>query len=301
MSKNIEQYSRSGKKGSASEHQKEMLEDYAEALEEKQEDSGKGVKNKKKNQPKEKKKEAKSKDNKNEVDNEDDVEDTDEARVEEGEDDDLFEDDVDEFGNVVGKARRGTGNSSRKGQKKKSYKRKIDDDADDEHETTVKRKRRGRGASSAALLDSDQDGVNVNINFGSNSGGGSDDQSQEDEIAQSEMLAELSSYDAIHENMAALSENKKSYMQFIAEFADKIEQFTPQEYAKREALILHIMRELFGQFLDGMNKFSKETKQHQVFGQGARLLQEISRALKSKDLMRAKSYFKKLVMHHTKR
>jgi len=281
-----------------SEHSQELQEHYSEALEEKQEKSLKGTpKESQKQQEKKKKSDKNPKTSKNP-----------EGETEEdflygshiqNEDDDFEEEELDDFGNVIGYRSKNSGSVG--GRKRMLKKGKtsdglINDYLDDEHEERLKRKRvkRADGRKHIDDDDDDEDDLEANISFSNQSDDDDDNQdNQNDETINQYSAMEKGD---IQESSGSFSDNKQDYMNFLSDFTHNIATLNPDDLAQQKAMTQDIIMQMFNQFIEGMKQFDKDTKQHHVFGRGARLTQEILRNLKANDMVSAQMLIEKIIV-----
>ncbi|MFT6212069.1 MAG: hypothetical protein ACJARD_000185 [Alphaproteobacteria bacterium] len=280
-----------------SEHSQELQEHYSEALEEKQEDSLKGTpKESQKKQEKKKKADKNPKTSKNpEGETEEDF--LYETHIQ-NEDDDLEEEELDDFGNVIGYRSKNSGSAG--GRKRMLKKGKTSDglinsDLDDEHEERLKRKKtkRADGRKHIDDDDDDEDDLETNINFSNQSDDDDDDDNQNDETINQYSAMEKGN---LQESSGSFSDNKQDYMNFLSDFIHNIATLNPADLAQQKAMTQDIIMQMFNQFIEGMQQFDKDTKQHHVFGRGARLTQEILRNLKANDMVSAQMLIEKIIV-----
>ena len=84
-------------------------------------------------------------------------------------------------------------------------------------------------------------------------------------------------------------------MAFLKIFVTEFNTIPENEMLIQKAMVQDTITQMFDQFLIGMNNFSKTTKQHHVFGQGAHLCQKILIALKNDNMTDAVLLVKRLI------
>ncbi len=89
--------------------------------------------------------------------------------------------------------------------------------------------------------------------------------------------------------------NKQNYIKLLAEFTDNYNNLSTVESDVKKAMVFDTITQMFDQFIMGMNEFSKDTKQHHVFGRGANLCQKILRSLKNDNIPEAQELIKKII------
>jgi hypothetical protein len=141
----------------------------------------------------------------------------------------------------------------------------------------------------------------VNIDFGNNSGnnqqGNNNDDDNHNKTIGQFHNNELDNTTDHEKNTSGLqlSRNSQDHLNFLKDFTLNCDSMNDVELTVKKAMVSDTISQMFDQFIMGMNSFSKDTKQHHVFGQGAHLCQKILIALKHNHMLDAKTLIQKII------
>jgi hypothetical protein len=101
--------------------------------------------------------------------------------------------------------------------------------------------------------------------------------------------------EAQNESGTQLGQNSQAHLEFLKDFIANVDTMDEVTSNVHKAMLKDVIGQMGNQFIVGMESFSKETKQHHVFGQGAHLCQKILIALKQNKMTEANTLIKKII------
>ncbi len=139
--------------------------------------------------------------------------------------------------------------------------------------------------------------IDFNNNSGNNQqGNNNDDDNHNKTIGQfHNNQLDNTTHHAHNKSGLQLGENSQDHLNFLKDFTLNYNSVTDVELSVKKAMVSDIISQMFDQFIMGMNNFSKDTKQHHVFGQGAHLCQKILVALKHNHMLDATTLIEKII------
>lgn len=100
---------------------------------------------------------------------------------------------------------------------------------------------------------------------------------------------------AHNKNGIQLGQNSQDYLKLLKDFTVNVDRMDDMTLTVQKSMVADTIGQMFDQYIMGMESFSKETKQHHVFGQGAHLCQKILIALKQNNMTEANTLIKKII------
>ncbi len=141
----------------------------------------------------------------------------------------------------------------------------------------------------------------VNIDFGNNSGNNQQGNNNDDDN-HSKTIGQFhnneldnTTHHAHNKSGVQLGKNSQDHLNFLKDFTLNYNSMNDVELTVKKAMVSDTISQMFDQFIMGMNSFSKDTKQHHVFGQGAHLCQKILVALKKNQMLDATTLIQKII------